>query len=98
LNLKSNGKWVTCYIELQSSYSGSDIGFGTATLNNAIHAMLSPTVIGEYNSNRLPDLIVKFDRSELQGLLSGGQMRFWVNFRLMGGQNCSGTDLISVIQ
>jgi len=63
LNLKSMGKWITCYIELPTGYSVSDITVSSILLNDTIPVdPLAPTTIGDYDNNGIPDLMVKFSR------------------------------------
>jgi len=64
LNLKSNGEWVTAYLELPESYHVEDIDTSTVMLNNTISVDSSaPTQIGDYDLDGVPDLMVKFDRA-----------------------------------
>lgn len=72
LNLESNGRWITAYIELPSGYDVSRIVIPSLRLNGIISAELSPTEIGDYDADGIPDLMVKFDRASLQDLLSPG--------------------------
>ena len=65
LNLKSKGKWITCYIELPEGYDASDIDVSTVMLNGEVPAELHPTEIGDYDSDGIPDLMVKFNRAIL---------------------------------
>lgn len=67
LNLRSRGKWITSYIELAE---GHDVGLTTISsilLNNTVPVDLAaPTAIGDYDSDGIPDLMVKFDRTAVQ--------------------------------
>jgi len=73
LNLKSKGEWITCYIELPEGYNVSDIDVSTIMLNDTIPVSLLdvpapkpvPTEIGDYDNDGVPDLMVKFNRTEL---------------------------------
>ncbi len=65
LNLKSKGKWITCYIELPEGYYAYDIDVSTIMLNGTIPAQMHPTGIDDEDSNGVPDLMVKFDRAEV---------------------------------
>lgn len=65
LNLRSNGRWVTAYIELPEGYTVADINVSTVLLNGTIPAELTPTAIGDYDGNGVPDLMVKFDRAQV---------------------------------
>lgn len=62
LNLRSKGKWITARIELPEGYDVADIDVSTILLNGT---ELSPTSIGNYNSDEIHDLMVKFDRGEV---------------------------------
>ena len=64
LNLASNGKWITCYIEPPEDYDINDIDVKTIRLNHNIPVDLSaPSEIGDHDKDGIPDLMVKFDRS-----------------------------------
>jgi hypothetical protein len=81
LNLKSNGKWITCYIELPLGYSVENINVSTVELavgSNNLSAELWPTGIGDYDNDGIPDLMVKFNRSAVQALLSVGKVEVTV--------------------
>jgi hypothetical protein len=63
LNLRSKGNWITCFVELPGGHDVADIDVSTMMLNGTVPAELSPTAIGDYNSDDTPDLMVKFDRA-----------------------------------
>ena len=65
LNLKSKGSVVTVYIEFPEGYDVADINVSTIMLNGTVPAELSPTAIGDYDNDTIPDLMVKFDRAKL---------------------------------
>jgi len=66
LNLRSKGKWVTAYIELPEGYDVSNINVSSIMLNDTIPVYMSaPTVIGDYDDDAIPDLMVKFDRAKV---------------------------------
>jgi len=62
LNLKSNGTFVTAYIELPEGYDVSDINVTTVFLDGTIPADLKLWAIGNYDKDGVPDMMVKFDR------------------------------------
>lgn len=64
LNRKSQGKWVTVYIELLDGYDVNNIDVSTVLLNGIIPAEDHPTGVGDYDGDGIPDLMVKFDRQE----------------------------------
>ena len=65
LNLISRGRWITAYIELPESYDIANINVSTILLNNTVSAELSLSAIGDYDEDGIPDLMVKFNRSEI---------------------------------
>lgn len=65
LNLRSRGQWITAYIELPEGYDVNDINVSTIMLNDTVPAELKPFAIGDYDSDTVPDLMVKFDRAEV---------------------------------
>jgi hypothetical protein len=67
LNQRSNGKWVTAYIELPSEYDVNNIDISSVRLEDSI-----PAVKGEVEGNTL---MVKFNRNTLQSLIDsmGGE-------------------------
>ncbi|MDW7777144.1 MAG: Ig-like domain-containing protein [Methanosarcinales archaeon] len=73
LNINSNGNWITGFIEVPG-YSPELIDVSTVKLNDAIHAEINPTGIGDNNGNGTPDMMVKFNRSEVQNLIQPGNV------------------------
>jgi hypothetical protein len=69
LNLKSKGRWITCYIELPEGYNVSEIDVSTILLNDTIPAEAHPTGIGDEDEDGIPDLMVKFDRASVIDLI-----------------------------
>jgi hypothetical protein len=71
LNLKSKGKWITAYIELPEGYSVADINRTTILLNGTIPVdpfwISKPikSLIGNYDNDTIPDLMVKFDGQQV---------------------------------
>lgn len=70
LNLTSQGRYATCYIELPHDYDVAEIDISSIALvcpNEAsIPAQASPTAIGDHDSDGITDLMVKFDRASIQ--------------------------------
>ncbi|NIO37208.1 hypothetical protein GTO27_05830 [Candidatus Bathyarchaeota archaeon] len=112
LNLESEGKWITAYIELPESYDVSDIDLCTILLNDAIATdSEDPLEIGDEDNDGVPDLMVKFDRAEVAqyiweniGSLAPVQTKpltYMVNLTVSGslvnGILFEGTDTIKVI-
>jgi len=66
LNLKSNGEWITAYIELSEGYDVSDIEVNSILVNDAIPIDVeAPATVGDYDLDSAPDLMVKFDRASI---------------------------------
>lgn len=79
INLKSRGKYVTAYIELPNNLDVGDIDVTSVKLSSinglpipAIYAEARPTSIQDFDNDGHQDLMVKFDRGDLQSLLSPG--------------------------
>lgn len=81
LNLVSNGKWVTVYIEFPEGYDMHEIDISTVMLNEEVPAENDPKYdfvsdpegrIGDYDDDGILDCMVKFDKSDVQGILEVG--------------------------
>jgi hypothetical protein len=87
LNLKSKGKWVTCYIELEG-HDVEDINIETIAITSIavngedaeviddIPAEDHPTEVGDYDGDGIPDLMVKFDRQWVQESIADLMLKF----------------------
>ncbi len=90
LNLKSKGKWITCYIELPEGYDVADIDVDTVMLNDA--------VLAEWGEVQDAMLMVKFDRSEVQAILEPSEeVEITVTGELYDDTPFEGSDTIKVI-
>ncbi len=75
LNLRSRGRWTPCHIELPEGYDLNDVNLSSIRLDDTIPAQVSPATIGDYDSDGVPDLTFRFNRTEIQlHLLSEGFM------------------------
>ncbi len=72
LNLKSKGKHVTTYIELPPGYDVTQIDISSIRLNDTVPVLAKPTQIGDYDKDGVLDLMVKFDRAAVSGVLTPG--------------------------
>lgn len=104
LNLRSQGRWITAYIELLGGLDVEDIDVsavaleGDIFLEGVLFAELHPTEIGDYDGDGVPDLMVKFDRSAVQELVSvGGNVELTVIGK-WGPAPFRGSDTIRVIE
>lgn len=97
LNLKSNGNWITVYIELPESYGVRNIDVNTVMLNDIVQAEETPTDIGDYDEDNVVDLMVKFDNSAVQDILEvGDEIIITITGELTNGIPFEGTDTIRV--
>lgn len=96
-----NLNWITCYIELPEGYDVNQIDVNTVTLSvegaTPIEAALSPTEVGDYDNDSVPDLMVKFDRGVAQSVVSEGSVEMTVVGSLTDGTAFQGTDTVLVI-
>jgi subtilase family serine protease len=72
LNRNSNGKWVTVFIELPDGYDVNDIIISSILLENTVPAESRPWAIGDHDHDGIPDLKVKFKRSDVIDVLLAG--------------------------
>jgi hypothetical protein len=90
LNLKSKGRWITCYITLNNPYDVNDIDISTILLEDTIPA--------EWGDIQGYTLMVKFDRSEVENMLSPGTYNLKVTGELTDGTEFEGySDEIRII-
>jgi hypothetical protein len=97
LNLKSKGKWITAYIELPEGYDVNDIDISTVLLNDAVSAESQPTEIGDYDSDSVADLMLKFDRAEVATLLEQADEVELTVTGEVAGTSFEGSDTIRVM-
>jgi hypothetical protein len=74
LNLESNGKWITAYVELAQGYDPASVLIESVILNESVPAdVRAYSGPGDFNHNGIPDLAFKFDRSAFEAILPEGQ-------------------------
>ncbi|UCG31022.1 MAG: VCBS repeat-containing protein [candidate division WOR-3 bacterium] len=108
LNLSSHGRWVTCYIELPQEFAVEDIDTSTVAITRANNMSIDPLPregpvgIGDHDENGIPDLMVKFDRQALSGMLNAmveppTYVELTVTGQLIEGRFFEGADSIRAI-
>lgn len=97
LNLKSKGRWITAYIELSEGYDVNDINISSIILQNSVPVEFNPSGVGDHDNDGIPDLMVKFDRSEVEDILSEREMTLTLTGLLSNGTVFEGSDIIMVI-
>jgi predicted outer membrane repeat protein len=70
LNLKSKGKWITVYIELPESNDVAEISIDSISIEGAVFAEPKPSSIGDNDNDGIPDLMVKFARSDIEDYIT----------------------------
>ncbi|UCE37110.1 MAG: hypothetical protein JSW00_16735 [Thermoplasmata archaeon] len=102
LSLKSRGKFITVYVEFEDSYDISDVDVSTVAIFDInghpadISAESQPTEIDDYDSDGISDLMVKFDRSDVQDSVDPGYAIITVSGELVDGTPFYGLDYILV--
>lgn len=78
INKYSNGKSITVYIEFQPGIDAGQTYIDSVALILDGHSMLyaqpEDITISDYNENGITDLTIKFDRSEVIGAISNGNV------------------------
>jgi hypothetical protein len=88
---------VTVYIELPEGYDVEDIDVSTVKLNDTVPALAHPTEVGDYDSDGVPDLMVKFNRSDVIDILEVGEEITVTIVGEVAGIAFEGSDTIRVI-
>jgi hypothetical protein len=97
LNLDNQGVWLTCYLELPLGFDVGAIDVSTVMLNDQVPAQLHPVQVGDYDHDGVADLMVKFDQSLAQAMLSvGNAVPMTVAGKLTDGTEFEGCDMIRV--
>jgi hypothetical protein len=91
LSLKSNAKWITCYIRFPAGYSLVDIDLESILLNGVV----TPNRTRFHKAKQM--LIVRFYRSEVQAIVEPGEVELTVSGELTDGTKFEGADTIMVI-
>jgi len=72
LNLGSQGKTVRAKLQLPAAYDPHDILMPTVSLNGAIYPRTSPIDFADENGDGIDEMILKFNRSDLDAILPEG--------------------------
>lgn len=97
LNLKSKGRWITAYIEISPDYDVSNIDITSLLLEDSISAEKHPVKIEDYNGNGILDLMVKFDRADLEDIVyPAPQFELTITGRTYLGVPLEGSDSIRI--
>ena len=96
LNLKSNGRWVTCYIELPEGHDPDSVDVAGVVLCDSLYAIEFPTAVGDHDGDEIDELMVKFVRADVGAMLApGDSVEVWVT-GMVGDVGFYGADTIRV--
>jgi hypothetical protein len=106
INLKSQGKWMTCYIEMPSGHDPRNIDASTILLNDVLAPELNEkygfvksetSYIMDHDGDGVLERMVKFNRPDVQQLLSlGDSVPLTITGKLFDGTEFEGTDEVRV--
>ena len=99
LNMKAAGKYLTAYIELPEGYDVGDIQLDSIRLNGQV-PVTGTCDIGDYDKDKVDDLMVKFDFSQVFGTdstIASGQMTMTVSGELADGTLFEGSDAVTIV-
>jgi hypothetical protein len=96
INLKSQAKLVTVYLELNGA-NPANIDVSSIRLAGSVATDAKFAAIGDHDMDTVPDLMVKFPRAALDPLLVPGMNTLEVTGTLVTGEAFSGSDMITVI-
>jgi len=85
------------YIELPAGYKPADIDIASVKLEGTIPAEPRPYAIGDYDKDGVPDLMVKFRRSDVIKLLPNGEQVTVHVTGKAGAASFEGIDVIKVL-
>jgi len=97
LNVRGRGRYVTVYIELPMGYDISQIDISSIRLNGTVPALTKLTEVGDYDSDGVPDLMVKLHRTAVQDALTVGEAVKVIITGEVSGIIFEGSDTIRVI-
>jgi hypothetical protein len=89
INLNSKGKWVTVVIEPQPPATVGDIDVSSIRLNGSVAPdPAAPVSVGDDDGDGIPDLSVKFSRSDLAALFAPGDYDATITVSGNAGKGC----------
>ena len=95
LSLKSNARWITCYIRFPAGYNLADVVPGSILLDVDGNGVVTPNRTRFHKAKKR--LIVKFEQSEVQNFLDAGEAELTISGELTDGTEFEGSDTITVI-
>lgn len=104
INLRSNGNYITVYIELPAGYNPDDIdaasikivGVNGDELEQPISANTRHAKVGDEDRDNVQDLAVKFDRQKVEEELAAGNATIGLQGLMKDGKEFYGEDTVKV--
>lgn len=96
LNLSSHARWITAYLE-PDGFQAADIDVSSLRLEGSVPAVLKSAALGDHDADGIMELMVKFDRTELDPLLVLGSNELVVTGSRVTGETFEARDTIQVI-
>ena len=102
ISLNSQGRWVSGILEPPAPYLPQSIDVASVRLSGAGSSIApdpaASSTIGDQDNDGVPDLTLKFLRSEVIGLLDGNPSELTVTGNMVGGEPCfRGSDEVRVV-
>jgi len=101
LNRKNHGKFLTVYLELESSLEISEIDLSTVQLivngHTSIVTLADKVSVSDFNNNGIPDLTLKFDMQLVTEMIGEGLTELAIT-GVIDGMVFQDSDIISVIK
>ena len=102
ISLHSRGQWVSAILEPPSPYLPGSIDVGSVQLHGNGESIVpdpeAPSQIGDEDQDGVPDLMLKFRRVDVIGLLDGNPSELTVTGNMVGGEPCfRGSDQVRIV-
>jgi hypothetical protein len=100
LNLKSKGRWITCYIDFEDPFNESGIDISTVAITDVNGNPVNILALWgdmQYDASGESLLMCKFDRSDVQDVCDLGNTTITVYGEMVDGSSFQGSDTIRVI-
>ena len=103
LQVLSTGICIVLLTNSFSCFNVNQIDVSTVRLEvagNKVYAQTMPTSVGNYDSDGIPDGMVKFDRQQVISAIGGesGYIQMTITGQLTNGYKFAGDDTVKVIQ
>jgi len=99
LNLRSMGRWVTGFLQPPAPFTPAQIDTPTVRLNGSVPADLAgPIEIGDHDGDGIPDLMLKFNRTQVDLTVAAGDSIPMTVTGSVAGHSFRGVDYVRVIR